>query len=260
MIPKIIHYCWFGGNSLPESALKCIASWKKFFPDYEIKEWNESNFNVDIIPYTKEAYEAKKYAFVSDYARFWILYNYGGVYFDTDVKVIRPMDDIIAKGPFMGREAGAYLKNICHTSGDGLAVAPGLGLGTSAGLQLYRDLLDTYATLHFKNADGSLNLKTIVCYTSEVLVKYGLGNNNSEPQLVSDVWIYPADYFCPMDHTRGCIVTITERTRSIHLYDASWSNHSSIRYKLGKIKNFLMRTFGPELVQKIIILVGIAKK
>lgn len=104
MIPKIIHYCWFGRGPLPELAQKCIASWKKYLPDYEIKEWNEDNFDVNIIPYTAEAYKAKKYAFVSDYARFWILYQYGGIYFDTDVEVIRPMDDIIERGNFMGFE------------------------------------------------------------------------------------------------------------------------------------------------------------
>lgn len=102
MIPKVIHYCWFGGNPLPKSAQKCIALWRKYLPDYEIKEWNENNFDVNIIPYTAEAYKAKKYAFVSDYARFWILYKYGGLYFDTDVEVIKNMDDIISKGPFMG--------------------------------------------------------------------------------------------------------------------------------------------------------------
>lgn len=105
MIPKIIHYCWFGRNPLPELAKQCIASWKRFLPDYEIREWNEDNFDVNIIPYTAEAYKQKKYAFVNDYARFWILYRYGGIYFDTDVEVIRPLDDIIAKGNFMGVES-----------------------------------------------------------------------------------------------------------------------------------------------------------
>ena len=95
MIPKIIHYCWFGKKPLPKLALKCIASWKKFLPDYEIKEWNEDNFDVNQIPYTSEAYACKKYAFVSDYARFKIMYEYGGIYFDTDVEVIKPLDDII---------------------------------------------------------------------------------------------------------------------------------------------------------------------
>ena len=101
-IPKTIHYCWFGRNPLPSLAIKCIASWKKYLPDYEIKEWNEDNFDVNVIPYTREAYAAKKYAFVSDYARFKILYEEGGLYFDTDVEVIKPFDDIIARGAFMG--------------------------------------------------------------------------------------------------------------------------------------------------------------
>ena len=120
MIPKVIHYCWFGRNPLPASARKCIDSWKKFFPDYEIKEWNEDNFDVNMIPYTHEAYSVKKYAFVSDYARFWILYNYGGLYFDTDVEVIRPMDDIVARGPFMGIEVEAT------SAGEAALVAPGI--------------------------------------------------------------------------------------------------------------------------------------
>ena len=104
MIPKIVHYCWFGRGELTPLAKKCIASWRLFFPGYEIKEWNEDNFDVNIIPYTADAYKAGKYAFVSDYARFWVLYHFGGVYFDTDVEVIRPMDDVLEKGAFMGIE------------------------------------------------------------------------------------------------------------------------------------------------------------
>ena len=104
MIPKIIHYCWFGRNPLPKSAMRCIESWRKYFPDYEIKEWNEDNFDVNMLPFTQEAYKMRKFAFVSDVARFWILYRYGGLYFDTDVEVIRPMDDIVAQRAFMGIE------------------------------------------------------------------------------------------------------------------------------------------------------------
>ena len=137
MIPKVIHYCWFGGNPLPEFAIKCIDSWRKYMPDYEIKEWNESNFDVNIIPYTKEAYEAKKYAFVSDYARFWILYHYGGVYFDTDVEVIRPLDEIIERGAFMGCEIDGQDPHY----GD-IAVNPGLGLAVKAGHQVYKAILE----------------------------------------------------------------------------------------------------------------------
>ena len=133
MIPKVIHYCWFGRNPLPESAIRCINSWKKFFPDYEIKEWNEDNFDVNIIPYTSEAYEAKKYAFVSDYARMWILYHYGGLYFDTDVEVIKNMDDIVAKGSFMGIE-------VEYSEGSIMSVNPGLGLGVIPHHRIYKEI------------------------------------------------------------------------------------------------------------------------
>ncbi|MDE6783607.1 MAG: glycosyl transferase, partial [Paramuribaculum sp.] len=138
-IPKVIHYCWFGGKPLPKLARKCIRSWKKYLPDYEIQEWNESNFDVNIIPYTAQAYEAKKYAFVSDYARFWILYKYGGLYFDTDVEVIRNMDRIIEAGSFMGCETTC---EEAQARGGGLSVAPGLGLGAPAGSELYKEILD----------------------------------------------------------------------------------------------------------------------
>ena len=233
MIPKTIHYCWFGHNSLPESAQKCISSWRKFFPDYEIKEWNEDNFDVNSIPYTREAYEAKKYAFVSDYARFWILFHYGGLYFDTDVEIIKPMDDIIERGPFMGVEVP-----------DKMMVAPGLGLGVNPGHELYEVFLDRYATLSFRNTDGSLNQKTIVAYTTEVLVEQGLRKTEGIQQ-VAGVWIYPADYFNPMDSLTGKL-KITENTRSIHWYMNSWSDTSKLYKCLSKISH---RLFGTHLTK-----------
>lgn len=251
MIPKKIHYCWFGGNPLPKSAIECIDSWKKFFPDYEIKEWNESNYDVHKIPYIHEAYEAKKYAFVSDYARFDILYHEGGLYFDTDVKVLKSFDEIIARGPFMGREAGAYLRNICDTEGDGLAVNPGIGLGVNAGHKLYKEFLDAYKEFSFLNSDGTLNTKTIVSYTSEILVQHGLSHNNDEAEEVDGVWIYPADVLCPMDHTKGNVVNITDRTVSIHLYDCSWLDHKTMGYRMHVLKNWMMRTFGTERIEKL---------
>ena len=232
MIPKTIHYCWFGRNPLPESAQKCITSWRKFFPDYEIKEWNEDNFDVNIIPYTREAYEAKKYAFVSDYARFWILYKYGGLYFDTDVEVIKPMYDIIERGPFMGIEIpakeGVYPK-----------VAPGLGLGVNPGLDLYKTLLEKYDTLKFKEEDGSLNKKTIVAYTTEILQEKGLRSTN-ELQEVAGVWIYPADFFNPLDSLTGKLF-LTDNTRSIHWYMNSWSGTSELYKMLSRLSH---RWFG----------------
>ena len=111
MIPKKIHYCWFGGNPLPLLAQKCIESWKKYLPDYEIIEWNEANYDVHKIPYISQAYKAKKYAFVSDYARVDILNEHGGVYFDTDVEVLKDLSPILAKGPFLGIEAAGAIAN-----------------------------------------------------------------------------------------------------------------------------------------------------
>lgn len=222
MIPKIIHYCWFGRNPLPESALKCMASWKKFFPDYEIKQWNEDNFDVNIIPYTREAYDAKKYAFVSDYARFYILYHHGGLYFDTDVEVVKSMDDIVGKGNFLGIELDARPEEGLPPS-----INPGLGFGTVAKENLFRDVLQYYANLHFIMEDGSLNQVTIVTHTTNLLLERGLKPSN-EIQLVDGMWIYPRDYFNPLDSITGKLAK-TERTRSIHWYMNSWNQESPLR-------------------------------
>ena len=208
---KTIHYCWFGGNPLTELALKCIESWKKFFPGWEIKQWDETNYDVYKCDYIKEAYEAKKWAFVSDYARFDILYNCGGVYFDTDVEVINSFDDIVKAGPFMGLETA-------------ITVAPGLGMAANPGLGLFKEIIDEYKKRHFKRDDGSFDQMTIVTFTTEILKHHGLEVNefNSTNILsVDGIRIYPADYFCPMDYLSGK-VTITENTRSIHHYSASW--------------------------------------
>ena len=238
MIPKVIHYCWFGRNPLPPLAVKCIESWRKFLPDYEIREWNEDNFDVNAIPYIREAYEARKYAFVSDYARFKILYEHGGLYFDTDVEVIRPLDDIIARGPFMGCERDAE----GATAG---AVAPGLGLGVNPGLGLYRELLDLYATLHFRNPDGSLNFKTVVQYTTELLCEHGL-QHTPEIQEVAGVWIYPKEYFNPIEHVNE--IKITPKTVSIHHYAGTWLP------KTQRLKKLVIRLLGSKIWGKLLYL------
>lgn len=236
MIPKIIHYCWFGGNPLPKSALKCIESWKKFLPDYEIKEWNESNFDVNIIPYTQQAYEAKKYAYVSDYARFWILHQYGGLYFDTDVELIRPIDDIIERGNFMGFETDPVVGDAASIADNG--VNPGLGLGVAPGLGLVKRLLDEYEHLDFHAENKGNDYVTIVQYTTRMLVADGL---KAVPgiQFVDDVYIYPKEYFNPLEHINQ--LKITPNTRSIHHYDGTWQGW---QYKL--IRKFI-RLLGPKV-------------
>lgn len=230
MIPKVIHYCWFGGNPLPKSAQKCIASWRKYLPDYEIKEWNESNFDVNIIPYTAEAYKAKKYAFVSDYARFWILYKYGGLYFDTDVEVIKNMDDIIAKGPFMGLE-----KKQAGATPTQLGVAPGLGLGVNPGLGLYKELLDVYDDKHLFSAFGKIG-ETIVDITSKIMQKKGLKRQGDGFLHCGEITIYPEEYFCPKNYYTGEL-TITPNTCAIHHYTATW--HKNTKTFIEKLKNRL---------------------
>lgn len=240
MIPKKIHYCWFGRNPLPESARKCIASWRKFFPDYEIIEWNEDNFDVNSIPYTAEAYETRKYAFVSDYARFKILYEHGGLYFDTDVEVIKPMDDIINAGPFMGYEIDSDGKNRIGQ------VAPGLGLGAVSGMNIYKDIIEYYAKQKFLNTDGSLNQTTVVTRVTEILKKEGLGTQKGIQNL-GKVSIYPSEYFNPLDDLTGKL-RITKNTRSIHWFTKSWLEVSSFRTKISR---FAHRIFGVGTTQRI---------
>lgn len=238
MIPKKIHYCWFGRNPLPESAKKCIASWRKFLPDYEIIEWNEDNFDVHSIPYTAQAYSVGKYAFVSDYARFKILYEHGGLYFDTDVEVIRPMDDIVAAGPFMGFEIDAADPSV--------GVNPGLGLGAFPGMDFFKTILAKYGSFNFLKSDGSLNETTIVTYTTGLLEENGLAGT-AGLQNVMGLNLYPAEYFNPLDNNTGRL-KISENTRSIHWYAKTWYDCSPWRMRLSRL---LHRLFGTELPGKI---------
>ena len=247
MIPKCIHYCWFGGNPLPDDVLHCIASWKKYLPDFEIKQWNETNFDLNCCDYVSEAYRAKKWAFVSDYVRFWILYNYGGLYFDTDVEVIKPMEDLVEKGPFMGEEAGSPSNRTSECN-------PGLGLAATSGLGLYKEILDYYSTQHFLNPDGSINQETVVTKVSNVLRGHGFKGDGSI-ECIDGIYVYPPEYFCPMNYVTGK-TKITENTRSIHHYSATWHSgleelivriercskgNDSVEYKLRRIVSFPFR-------------------
>ncbi len=234
---KIIHYCWFGGKPLPKLAKKCIASWKKYMPDYEIKEWNESNFDVNSCVYAKEAYQAKKFAFVSDYARYVILYEHGGLYFDTDVEIIKPLNEIISKGNFLG----------CETSVPNITVAPGLGMGAEAGLPFYKEIIQNYESSRFLNEDGTVNLLNVVTRTTETLKKYDL-QEKEEIQFVAGINIYPKEYFNPCDLQTGRI-KIGKLTHAIHHYAASWVNtKDKIRSKSYQI---LSRIFGKKFAEKI---------
>ncbi len=221
MIPKIVHYCWFGGKPLPELALKCIDSWKKFCPDYQIVEWNESNFDFNTCPYVKEAAANRKWAFVSDYVRFYVLYRYGGVYFDTDVELIASIDDIVEKGAFMA----------CEQSSKGSpSVATGLGMGVEKSSPIVGEIIQDY------NHDVFIADKpvTVVARVTKILENHGY-EESVHTQSVCGINIYPWDYFCPLNFFTGEMV-ITNNTRSIHHYNMSWQSPFRVFLKQYQIR------------------------
>ena len=228
MIPKIIHYCWFGRSEMPELAQRCIASWHKYMPEYEYRLWNEDNFDVYSVPYTKEAYEAKKYAFVSDYARFWILYNYGGIYFDTDVELINSIDDILVNGPYFGCENDGKINQ-------SILVNPGLGCAAFPKMQIYERILNHYNQSRFIRSEGLYDLTTVVTRTTNILKEFGLKNINSI-QNIKDINIFPSDYFNPLNDNTGQLI-FTDNTRSIHWYSKTWQTSR------GKIRGYFTRPF-----------------
>ena len=219
MIPKKIHYCWFGGNELPELAKQCISSWKKYLPDYEIIEWNESNYDIEKNRYIREAYSKKKYAFVSDFARFDILYNYGGIYFDTDVEVIKDITNLIEKGSFVGLESPVLINT-------------GLGMAGSINEKIFKEVIDSYEKDSFINSDGTMNLKTVVYRVSEIFEIYGLSKKD-EFQFIRNINIYPVEYFCPKS-PKTMNLLITNNTYTIHHYDASWIDYRTRQLMIEK--------------------------
>lgn len=223
MIPKKIHYCWFGRNPLPKSAQKCIASWRKFCPDYEIIEWNESNFDVNMNEYTKMCYAEKKYAFLTDYIRLIVVQKEGGIYFDTDVEVIKSFDDLLDCDAFFGFETDKY-------------IATGLGFGAIANQPILNLLIHQYDQL----LDGKHG--TIGCPILNTIPLSEVGFSlNGESQVVDNVRIYSSDYFNPLNNNTG-VLDKTENTYSVHWYSMSWMD-SKARTR-SKITRIFHRIFG----------------
>lgn len=220
MIPKKIHYCWFGKNPLPRSAKKCIASWKKYLPDYEIKEWNEDNFDVSMSLYTHDAYEAKKYAFVSDVARLFALVKEGGIYMDTDVEVVRSLDPLLCHHAFMGFEGVNYIAtNI---------------IGSEAAHPFFSYLLSSYGSRRFIKDNGNLDLSTNVVKITSILEKEYQLILSGEEQVINGIYFYPTDFFSPYDYITGRL-HLTQNTFTIHWFDQSWTKRIAWKVRLSQL-------------------------
>ncbi|UOK43164.1 MULTISPECIES: glycosyltransferase family 32 protein [Flavobacterium] len=234
MIPKKIHYCWFGRGPLSDLTLKCIESWKKFLPDYEIIQWNEDNFDVNSYTFSKEAYEARKYAFVADICRLDVLHKFGGIYLDTDMELLKPLS-IISPNFISGFEDSKYV-------GAGIIISPKEDKFVTSVLEKYREL-------SFNKCIDKLREYTIPKIFTDELVKYGLKLDNTKQVLNDSVIIYPSEYFYPLNYFTGKL-SITEKTMTIHHYDSSWM--SSGQKTIMKLKIFLISIFGTSIISKII--------
>ena len=237
MIPKIIHYCWFGRNPLPDSAKKCIESWRKFFPEYEIKEWNEDNFDVDSVPWVKEAIQKKKWAFASDYIRLYALYTEGGIYMDTDVKVFRSLSKFlfwdffsaVEYHPDLFHKIGKYQENNLE---DGIIGICGMGIlaacmGAKQGNAFVRECLDFYESRHFIQEDGSLFTNIInPTIIASIAVRHGFLFKNKNQLLDGNMMIYNSSVLAGDPKTR------TKESYAVHYCDNSWIERKSLWQKI----------------------------
>lgn len=229
MIPRIIHYCWFGRGPMPDLTLKCIESWHKHMPDYEYRMWNEDNFDIGAVPYAKEAYEARKYAFVSDYVRLYALYSEGGIYLDTDVEVLKPFDDLLALSGFIGFEGSKHKP---------------VGTGTIACTrhgEWVTDILRMYEPLHFRQADGTIDLTPNPVRISRHMREHGFVQNG-EKTIYKDMHVFPTDYFCPRQTTGEYF--LTDNTYCDHHFMGSWDDPQKT--------NILKRIIGQKNMTRLI--------
>ena len=252
MIPKTIHYCWFGGNKLPPLAKKCIKSWRKYCKEYEIIRWDESNFDISSAPlYVRQAYEAKKWAFVSDYVRLWAMVNYGGIYMDTDVEVIKPLDRFLKHQAFSGFE-------------DEVNIPTGI-MACEKDFVLFKKLLHYYDDAEFIKKDGSLDATNNVEIITNMCLQIGLHQNNTF-QILDGFALYPNDYFCPKSYVDG-MIRKTDNTATIHHFNSSWLSETwqkdkQIRWKekqkrakqkarRAKVKSAAIKVLGEKNFNKI---------
>lgn len=233
-IPRIVHYCWFGGKEKPDIVKRCIDSWNKILSEYEIREWNEDNFNIDCNLYVREAYELKKFAFVSDYVRVHALYNFGGIYLDTDVEVFKSFDDLLYHNSFWGFEQENYIATST--------------IGATKGNELVKIFLDSYEKKNFMKEDGSYDDLTNVAIVTEILKDIGLKINGEYQEIEGIGAFYPQTYFSPYDYI-NCRNFITKNTYAIHHFYKSWLPPKA-RLK-SNIKIIVSKVIGGENIARI---------
>lgn len=221
MIPKIIHYCWFGKGPKDKLFKKCYKSWQKYFPDYKIIEWNEDNFDFRNNSYAKEAYNAKKYAFVSDYARLKILYDNGGIYFDTDVEVLKKFEKAFLENGYLAKEKD----NIINT---------GLGFAVPPQSKIIKIMLDDYQNIHFIDKDGNMDLKPCTIRNTNSLLKRGyIIDKKNLP--IDNIKVYSREYFCGFDLDNNHTI-ISNKTYTLHHYSGTWlSKKYRVKQKLKRL-------------------------
>lgn len=228
MIPKKIHYCWFGRGEKPKLAKKCIDSWKKYCPDYEIIEWNEDNFDINCCPYVKEAYESRRFAFVTDYVRLYVMFTQGGIYMDTDVEVTRNLDEFLVHKGFSGFESETQIPT-------------GIMAGEK-GFPLFEKLLSYYDGRHFLDKNGNQDTTTNVITITAMLSERGF-IPNGKYQVVDGFALYPRDYFCPLDDSTG-VMYDSKNTATIHWFNKSWvPQRLRVRSKITRVFH---RLFGKD--------------
>ena len=232
-IPKKIHYCWFGKGQKPDIVNKCIQSWRKILSDYEIIEWNEENFDINSNEYVKQAYESGKFAFVSDYVRLYALYNYGGIYLDTDVEVFKRFDDLLDNDSIWGFEQENYIATST--------------IGAAKGNKIIGEFLSLYKDRQFTKEDGSYDDLTNVAIVTKMLEEKGL-KMNGKYQKIDGATFYPQTYFSPYDYI-NCRKFITDDTYCMHHFYKSWLPYKT-RLK-GKIKCILANLIGGDNIAKL---------
>ena len=236
MIPKKIHYCWFGKGKMPELALKCIESWRVNLPDYELKEWNENSFDINSNFYVKEAYESRKFAFVTDYVRLYALYTEGGIYMDTDVEVLKNLDPFLDLPAFSGFEDNVHIPT-------GIMAAEKGSVWAGWQLKYYDDR-------HFLLPDGTLDLTTNVEIIGRLMGEKGFILRNGLYNFQNTITIFPRDYFCPKSHTTGKI-ELTQNTYTIHHFAGSWKSTSD------RLKRRIVHLIGVKMSHRLKLFINL---